>query len=150
MRRLIVAEIAVVFASLCSVPAAFPQAANNPTIDAPTTNGSVKITTGNTFQALLAAVPIVGGQPGTRHSLTIQNNNASDACYLIVGTNQVTPATTTLSTSITINGATVTAQQAAIVLTAGIPYQRYFPYVPSDAIYVTCATTGDSVYVDTQ
>lgn len=130
-------------AASCAIVLALSIPAYAQSVPAVTTNNSAKITSGNTFQQLLAAST-------TRRSLTIQNNNASDACYLIIGTTQVAPGTTSLSTNITINGNTVTAQQAAIVLAAGIPYQRYFPYIPADIIYVTCATTGDSVYVDTQ
>jgi hypothetical protein len=107
-----------------------------------TLNWSAKITTGNTFQTLRPAEQ--------RWSITIQNNNASDNCYLIVGGNQVTPGTTTVGTNVTTGGGTVTAQQAAILLTPGLPWQRYYPYVPNDAIYATCASTGDSLYVDTQ
>ena len=110
-----------------------------------TTNGSIKIATGLTYQTLLAAA-------ATRNSLTIQNNQASgtDICYVIVGTNQITSASTTTSTNITIAGNTVTAAQASIVLSPGQAYTRYYPFVPSDTIYVTCTTTADSVYVDTQ
>jgi hypothetical protein len=114
-----------------------------------TVNGSISITTGLTYQTLLPALAA-----GTaRRSITVQNNNASDACYLIFGSNissQVTSGTTTTSTNLTIGGNTITAQKASVLLQAGIPYQRYYPYVPSDALFVTCATTADSVYVDTQ
>jgi hypothetical protein len=114
-----------------------------------TVNGAITITTGLTYQTLLPALAT-----GTsRRSITIQNNNASDSCYLIFGSNiasQVTSGTTTTSTNLTIGGNTITAQKASILLQAGIPYQRYYPYVPSDALFVTCTTTGDSVYVDTQ
>jgi hypothetical protein len=114
-----------------------------------TLNGSVKITTGLTYQLVLAALP---GTSTVRHSLTIQNNQASgtDVCYLIVGTTQVTAGTTATSTNVTIAGATITAAQASIVLSPGQAYTRYFPYVPADAIYGTCTTSGDSLYVDTQ
>jgi hypothetical protein len=114
----------------------------------PTNNTSVKITTGLTYQQILPAVPV---NSGARRSVTIQNNQTStDNCFLVIGTNQIVPATTTTATAITINGVSVTAAQASIVLGPGTAYQRYFPYVPSDIIYGTCATTGDSMYVDTQ
>jgi hypothetical protein len=114
----------------------------------PTNNTSVKITTGLTYQQILPSVPV---NSGARRSVTIQNNQTNtDNCFLIIGTNQVTPATTTTATSITINGVSVTAAQASILLGPGTAYQRYFPYVPSDIIYGTCTTTGDSMYVDTQ
>lgn len=99
------------------------------------------ITTPNTFQLLLAA------QATQRQALTIENNNSTDACYLIInGSGQIVPGVTTLSTTVNINGSK-TAQQAAIYLPSGASYQRYWPYVPSDAFYVTCVGT-DSVYMD--
>lgn len=114
-----------------------------------TVPASVTITTGLTYQQVL---PSILGATTQRQALTIQNNQASgsDLCYVIVGTTQVTPGTTTTSSNVTINGKTVTAAQASIVLSVGGSYQRYFPLVPSDAIYATCATTGDSLYVDYQ
>ena len=50
--------------------------------NAATTNGSATITTGNTFQAVLAAL---AAPPATRRSLTIENNNASDNCWVDFG-----------------------------------------------------------------
>jgi hypothetical protein len=96
-------------------------------INAATTNASVSITTGNTFQTVLAAVV----PPSLRRSLTIENNNASDSCWLYIGSG---PAT----------------KGASMLLAAGGAYTRYYPYVPSDAIQATCATTSDTLYVDTQ
>lgn len=107
-----------------------------------TQNYSTKITTGNTFQQIRPAL--------SRWSITIQNNNSSDACYLIIGTSLVTAGTTTTSTSVSNHGVTMTAAQIAIVLSAGNSWARYYPYVPNDVIYGTCATTGDSLYVDEQ
>jgi hypothetical protein len=116
-----------------------------------TVNGAAKITTGLTYQLLL---PALAGTTTVRQSITIQNNQASgtDACYLIFGANVtiVAGTTTTSSTSIVTGNSALTSAQASIVLTPGQAWTRYFPFVPSDAIYVTCATTGDSVYVDTQ
>lgn len=98
-------------------------------INALTTNGSVTITTGNTFQTVLAAL---GAPPAIRRSLTIENNNTNgDNCWVFVGSGSATEGT-------------------AILLTKGGSYQRYYPYVPSDAIQATCATTSDTLYVDTQ
>jgi hypothetical protein len=46
--------------------------------NAATTNGSISITTGNTFQQALAAL---GVSPANRRSLTIENNNTNgDNC----------------------------------------------------------------------
>jgi hypothetical protein len=90
-----------------------------------TTNASTTIATGNTFQQVLAAL-------SNRQSLTIENNNASDSCWVFVGPS----ASATKATS--------------ILLLSGGSYTRYYPYVPSDAIQATCATTSDTLYVDTQ
>jgi len=92
----------------------------------PTKNTSVVIATGNTFQTVLAAPT---GDP--RNSLTIQNNNATDSCWIFVGSSAATKG-------------------ASILLLAGGSYTRYFPYVPSDVIQATCATSSDTLYVDTQ
>lgn len=96
----------------------------------PTVNGSVTIVTGGTFQQVLASVP-----PGSisRRSITIQNNNitGTDNCWVFIG-----------NTTATVG--------KSILLMPGGSYQRYFPYVPSDVIQATCATTSDTLYVETQ
>lgn len=100
-----------------------------------TTNGSVVITTGSTFQAVLAAVAVNPVNP-IRHSLTIQNNNTTtDNCWITFGT------------GITAGNAT---KAKSILLTPGQAFTRYYPYIPSDEIEATCATNGNSLYVDTQ
>lgn len=97
--------------------------------NAPTINGSVTITAGNTFQT---ALPALGAPPAVRRSLTVQNNNTTtDNCWLYLGAGGATKA-------------------ASIVLSPGGSYSRYYPFVPSDAVQVTCATTSDTMYVDTQ
>lgn len=90
-----------------------------------TVNGSVVIAAGNTFQTVVAA-------NSRLRSLTIQNNNTNgDNCWVFVG------------------GGTAT-KPTAILLGQGGSYQRYYPYVPADAIQATCAATSDTLYVDTQ
>lgn len=100
-------------------------------IDIPTTNRAVVITTGATFQTVLAAV----GAPGfsfPRQSLTIQNNNTnSDNCWVFIGSGMASTA-------------------KSILLGPGGSYQRYYPFVPSDVIQATCTTTNDTLYIDTQ
>ena len=98
---------------------------------AATTNASVVIATGNTFQTVLNAVT----NTNARRSLTIQNNNATDSCWITFGIG-VTSGNATKSKS--------------ILLLAGQSYSRYYPYVPSDEIEATCATTADTLYVDIQ
>jgi hypothetical protein len=96
-------------------------------IVAQTTNSSAVITTGNTFQTVLSAVT----QNNQRRSLTIQNNNATDSCWIFIG-------------------AGTAAKGTSILLLAGGSYTRYYPYIPSDAIQATCATSADTLYVDAQ
>lgn len=102
---------------------------------AQTTNSSVVITTGNTFQTVLAAVTA----NSQRKSLTIQNNNASDACWITFGKIG--------STVITFGNA---AKATSIQLAAGQAYTRYYPYIPNDEIEATCATSSDTLYIDSQ
>ncbi len=94
---------------------------------APVTIVPIVIVTGNAFQQILAASTI-----NNRFSLTIQNNNATDSCWVFLGPN----ASATKATS--------------ILLLAGGSYTRYYPYIPSNAIQVTCASTADTMYLDTQ
>lgn len=110
----------VVAFALCVAPAAAQTVAA-------TTNGSIVIATGNTFQTALAAIT----NTNQRRSLTIQNNNVTDSCWLFIGGGSATKGT-------------------SILLASGASYTRYYPYVPNDAIQATCATTADTLYVDTQ
>jgi hypothetical protein len=117
MKRLIAACLFLAISTI----AAFAQTV------ATTTNGSVTITTGSTFQTVLSAIT----NNNQRRSLTIQNNNATDSCWLFIGSGSATKAT-------------------SMLLLAGQPYTRYYPYIPADAIQATCATTSDTLYVDYQ
>lgn len=104
-----------------------------------TINGSITITTGGTFQQIL---PSIAGTSTQRQALTIQNNNTNgDNCLVIFGT--------IAGVAITVANANATSGKA-ILLAQGGSFQRYFPYVPGDAILATCATTSDTLYVDTQ
>lgn len=128
--------IALCLAFLLSITAAAAQSSMAPTAPLP-----VNITLGNTYQLLMPA--------GTnRRSLTIQNNNAADSCYVLIGGPWVAGDTT--ATSRTVNGASLTAAKASLLLLAGGAYTRYEPYIPSDQILVTCATTNSSIYADVQ
>lgn len=97
-----------------------------------TINQSAVITVGNTFQTVLAA--------GNRQSLTIQNNNATDSCWIVFGTR-------TNGTAITAGTAT---KAESILLLAGGSFTRYWPYIPNDAIQGTCASNSDTLYIDIQ
>jgi hypothetical protein len=130
--RSFIAAILLSFISSAAFAQSQPAQANN---------WSVSITTGNTFQALLAA--------GTPRALTIENNNSNgDNCWIDV--TGIVVATNTLSTSVTTKNGAITAQKATILLGQGASWQRYFSYVPNNAIVGTCATTGDSIYVEVE
>jgi hypothetical protein len=118
-------------------------------LNAPTTNGTVTITQGLTYQTVFTP-----GATGPQE-LIFQNAQISgdDICFILFGQNivsQIVPGTTTTSTNLTINGNTVTAGGASLILNPGQPYARLFPLVPGDVIFGTCTTTGDSLYVDNQ
>jgi hypothetical protein len=93
-----------------------------------TLNTATTITTGNTFQQIL---PSILGTSTQRQALTIENNNASDNCWLFIGSGTATKA-------------------ISILLLPGGSYTRYWPYVPSDALQATCASNSDTLYVDNQ
>jgi len=93
-----------------------------------TVNTPVTITTGNTFQTILTSSL---GTSTQRQALTIENNNASDNCWLFIGSGTASKA-------------------MSILLLPGGSYTRYWPYVPSDALQATCASNSDTLYVDNQ
>lgn len=93
-----------------------------------TTNTPVTISNGNAFQTILSA--LTAGN--IRRSITVQNNNTNtDSCWLFIGSGAATKGT-------------------SILLAPGGSYQRYYPYVPSDAFQATCTTTNDTMYLDIQ
>lgn len=109
----------------------------------PTLNNSVLITTGLTFQQIL---PTANARPPTpRNALELQNNQTTtDNCWINYdGT--VTAGMTTSST-VTVNGVSMTAAQASVLLTPGQAYTRYYPHTPSGIVVGTCASTSDSIY----
>lgn len=130
-------------------------AGNRSTVLAP-----AKIATGLTYQLLLPAIQPSSATVGIRQALFIENslgNSSTDVCYILIATPQITTpitASTTTSTNLTgtVNGAsvTLTAAQWSQTYSVGGAYNRTWPYVPSDAIWGTCTTTGDSIYVETQ
>ena len=110
-----------------------------------TLNSSVTITTGNTYQTVLASnfsssSTVQSAVSPHRQALTIENNNASDSCWIAFGK--------------TSGGTVITAANAtkaeSILLLAGGSYTRYWPFVPSDEFEATCATSGDFLYIDNQ
>ena len=111
-----------------------------PPINAPTINGSATIANGGSFQLILAAAVPSTAFPNPRHSLTIQNNNGNtDNCYVTFGSFNGTPITA---------GNAQTSQ--SILLPPGGSFQRYYPFVPVDALFGMCQGTNDTIYLDTQ
>lgn len=92
-----------------------------------TLNSSVSIATGNTYQTIRPAEP--------RWSITIQNNNTTDSCWIEFGVGVAAENAT---------------KAQSIVLLPGGSWSRYYPYIPSDEIEATCASNSDTLYVDTQ
>lgn len=125
--------IGLVSAALAQIPT------GNQPYNAPTKVIRVVIAAGNTFQTVLLAVADPTGNPLSRHSLTIQNNNTTDSCWLDYGLLSGTPITAGTAT-----------KAGAILLLPGGSYTRYFPYIPSDEIEVTCTTTSDTMRVEIQ
>lgn len=132
----IAVNAAICAALLLAALPARAQQPNNPSqttvggaaVNRSTLNGSVVIATGNTFQTVLASNFNTTVQ---RQQLTINNNNATDSCWVFLGSGTATKGT-------------------SILLLAGASYRREWPYVPSDAVQATCASSSDTLYVDTQ
>ena len=123
MKKLLLIAIALVLASPVYA-ANTGQPVEGAVIGLTTVNKSATITTGNTFQTVLAANTAV-------QSLTVENNNATDSCWLFIGAGSA-------------------AKGTSILLLAGGSYTRYWPYIPSDALQATCASNSDTLYIDYQ
>lgn len=133
--RRVAALCVALFALLASLPAQAQSAI-------PTTNLSVSVGTGLTYQS-------IQGTSAGRRSLTIQNNNTNtDNCWINVDGNVVAGNAT--SSSVTVNGASITAAKASVLLQPGEAYTRYYPFIPKGPIVGTCASSGDSIYADVQ
>jgi hypothetical protein len=89
---------------------------------------SVAIVTGSKFQQVVP--PSTNGRE--RRSLTIQNNSANDdSCWVYIGTSKP-------------------SKEASFELAPGKSLIRYWPFVPSDAIQATCASSSDTLYIEYQ
>ena len=126
------ALVAIIFAIFLASSAHAQQQVEGRALNRGTINGSITITTGNTFQTITltkAGAPVSSSQ--AIQSLTIENNNASDNCWLFIGSGAPTEA-------------------KSILLLPGGSYTRYWPYIPSDTLQATCASNSDTLYVDNQ
>jgi len=89
----------------------------------------VKIVTGNKFQQILPE----NTAGNDRRALTIINNNTNgDSCWVFVGT----------------GGASKEKSDKA--LAPGDKFVKYWPFVPSDEIQATCASSSDTLSIEYQ
>jgi hypothetical protein len=86
----------------------------------------VTIATGNKFQQIVPS----NSTGADRRALTIQNNASNgDNCWVYVGGDKA-------------------SKDSSVVLAPGKSYDRYWPFVPSDTIQATCASSSDNLYVE--
>jgi hypothetical protein len=89
----------------------------------------VTIVIGNKFQEVLPE----NNTARDRRALIIENkNNNGDNCWVFVGSGRATK------------------ENSDKVLAPGDQYLEYWPFVPSDEIQVTCASTSDILNVEYQ
>jgi hypothetical protein len=87
----------------------------------------VTIVTGNKFQQILPE----NNTGKDRRALVIDNQNPNrDTCWVFVG------------------GGRASKEESDRVLAPGDEYAEYWPFVPSDAIQVTCASTSDTLSLE--
>lgn len=120
MKRFLLIAIALMLAA----PASAQTLMQGVPISKSTVNKSAVIAAGGTFQTVLASTVV-------RTALTVENNNATDSCWLYIGGGSATEGT-------------------AILLLAGGSYVRYWPFLPNDTLQATCANTSDTLYIDYQ
>jgi hypothetical protein len=86
----------------------------------------VTIATGNTFQEVIGS----NGSASERRALIIKNNNTNgDTCWVFFGDANA-------------------SKEESVTLASGGSYIRYWPFVSSDAMLATCASTSDTLYVE--
>ncbi len=94
---------------------------------APSTQTSVTIVAGNTFQQILPQ----NDTGKDRRALIIGNKNTNgDKCWVFVGTGRASK------------------EKSDKVLAPGDEYVAYWPFVPADAIQATCASRADTLSVE--
>jgi hypothetical protein len=92
----------------------------------PSDDNLVTIATGNTFQQVIGS----NGNVTERRALIIKNNNPNgDTCWVFFGDAKA-------------------SKEESVILAAGSSYVRYWPFVSSDAMLATCASTSDTLYVE--
>jgi hypothetical protein len=89
-------------------------------------NNLVTIATGNTFQQVIG----FNGTATERQSLMIKNDNSNgDSCWVFFGGDKA-------------------SKEKGVMVASGDSYIRYWPFVSSEAIQATCASTSDALYVE--
>lgn len=106
----------------------------------PARNGSVTIATELTYQNV----------PLPNHvTVTIENNNKTDYCWIEI-TGLVVAGDTTATSVNTLNQIGVPAAKASIMLSPGGGSYGRYTFVPQGNVVATCEGAGDGLYVDTQ
>jgi hypothetical protein len=92
----------------------------------PSDDNLVTIATGNKFQQVIGS----NGNAAERRALIIKNNNTNgDTCWVFFGDAKA-------------------SKEESVILASGGSYVRYWPFVSSDAMLATCASTSDTLYVE--
>jgi hypothetical protein len=92
----------------------------------PSDDNVVTIATGNSFQQVVGS----NSSATERQALIIQNTNTNgDTCWVFFGGNKA-------------------SKEKSVILDSGGSYVRYWPFVSSEAMQATCASTSDALYVE--
>jgi len=89
-------------------------------------NNLVTIATGNAFQQVIGS----NGSATERQALIIKNDNSNgDSCWVFFGSDKP-------------------SKEKSVIVASGDSYVRYWPFVSSDAMQATCASSSDALYVE--
>jgi hypothetical protein len=92
----------------------------------PSDNNLVTIATGNRFQQVIGS----NGRATERQAIIIKNDNSNgDSCWVFFGGDKA-------------------SKEKGVMVASGDSYIRYWPFVSSEAIQATCASTSDALYVE--
>jgi hypothetical protein len=92
----------------------------------PSDNNLVTIATGNVFQQVIGS----NGSAAERQAIIIKNDNSNgDPCWVFFGSNKA-------------------SKEKSVIVASGDSYVRYWPFVPSDAMQATCASSSDALNVE--
>jgi hypothetical protein len=89
-------------------------------------NNLVTIATANAFQQVIGS----NSSATQRQALIIKNDNSNgDSCWVFFGSNKP-------------------SKEKSVIVASGDSYVRYWPFVSSDAMQATCASSSDALYVE--